>query len=82
MVVFQGHYSACTDCFCVHMNWLDDMTEHAVDACDTALRRKAGKGYWQEGATDCDEEFSWQSCEVCGSHLGGQRHTLSLMEVI
>ena len=23
---------------------------------------------------DCDGGFSWQSCDCCGSHLGGDRH--------
>lgn len=28
---------------------------------------------------DCEtREFSWSSCEGCGSHLGGSRHALTL----
>jgi hypothetical protein len=37
-----------------------------------------GSGYrdFTDAERDCADEphFSWSSCEVCGSHLGGDRH--------
>ena len=26
---------------------------------------------------DCEESFSWSSCNVCGSNLGGTRHEVT-----
>lgn len=30
-------------------------------------------------ADDYESEFSWHSCELCGSHLAGSRYTVSLL---
>jgi len=39
-------------------------------------------GQWT-GETDCScetQEFSWSSCDACGSHLGGSRHAVTYFE--
>ena len=28
---------------------------------------------------DCEGGFSWQSCELCNNHLGGDRHKAALI---
>lgn len=36
------------------------------------------------GSTDCEcerIEFTWSSCDGCGSHLGGSRNALTVWEV-
>lgn len=37
---------------------------------------------WEHGVTDeCDcetQNFSWSSCDGCGSNLGGERHAMTL----
>lgn len=40
------------------------------------------EGNWV-GTSDCDcerIEFTWSSCDVCGSHLGGGRDAVTLFE--
>lgn len=49
--------------------------EHSYeDGC----RNVSEDGKWI-GSTDCScetQEFSWSSCDVCGSTLGGERHAV------
>lgn len=77
--VFQAHYGVCVDCFYVHMDWLDNLDKETINRCETALKRVAKRGYWQEGSDKEDCEFTWRACEVCDSPLGGQRLTLTRM---
>lgn len=37
-----------------------------------------GQSGWDEPAGSGIEEFTWRSCQGCGSHLGGSRYRLSL----
>jgi hypothetical protein len=83
-------YAVCRDCFDYHMGWLDALEIDDIDRCKRGFTLELSKYYrddeylkailfWEEGSDAEDQEFSWQPCEVCGSALGGQRLTLTLM---
>lgn len=40
---------------------------------------KTKEGEFVSGDSDKGEEFSWQSCELCNSSLGGSRHQVNLI---
>ncbi len=87
-IIDQETYSACVDCYMLIANGdapdgdtgelnaaIEAHAPHVVsdDDCDVygavrgSIRRELHAG-------DGDSEFSWQSCETCGSALGGSRH--------
>ena len=83
-------YAVCRDCFDYHMGWMYALDDEAINRCKRGFTLELSKYYkddeylkailfWEEGSDAEDQEFAWQSCEVCGSSLGGQRLTLSLM---
>lgn len=50
---------------------------------EEGCRNVTADGEWI-GSTDCDcetQEFTWQSCDTCGSTLGGSRHAVHYFEV-
>jgi len=43
--------------------------------------RCAGEDGLRRNDCGCDSDpFSWQPCEVCGSHLGGERHAVTFWQ--
>jgi hypothetical protein len=77
---------ACTDCAMAVANGTRDVMENLeyhtseeyarewFDNFTKASDRWFSKGYvLVNGSEEDDTTFSWSSCDVCGSHLGGSR---------
>jgi hypothetical protein len=77
---------ACTDCAMAVANGTRDAMENLeyhtsgdyasewLDSFSQASERWFSKGYvLVNGSEEDDTTFSWSSCDVCGSRLGGSR---------
>lgn len=72
----------CVDCLCLLAN--GDVPEHMDDVQRSEWlaeidRRTAGYDVVPACQEDCEGHFSWSSCDVCGSTLGGDRHPVSMI---
>ncbi len=79
--VIEDDLEACTDCLMAIANGdysgMDDATEKRVRA---AIDEWSKRGTLvPSGGEDDEEHFSWQSCDVCDSHLGGNRSKVALL---
>ena len=87
-----GTIWACVDCMFVHAS---GETEGEPDRAPWGIleggqhvtlgltygEHTCGKGQDHDRECDCEtEEFSWSTCEGCGSRLGGSRHAFTLWE--
>lgn len=59
-----------SDCF-------DGLTDKEEAIIRQGIHRWSLKGYWL--AIGNDLGFTWQSCDCCGSTLGGDKHELFIM---
>lgn len=59
----------CVDCLMLAVNGEEANAEH------TEAYRKGTQGLGDPCMKDDEDEgsFSWSPCQICGSHLGGQR---------
>ena len=71
----------CVDCLMALVNG-DSVTPEHDRALDDGIERQESDGYtvlpcgplpWEPDGADA-QEFSWSSCDLCLSHLGGSRH--------
>lgn len=72
---------ACTDCSMLFANGETppEMTEDETWAWQENIAdRTAG---YHVAVGDEEQEFSWTSCDTCGSRLGGSRHAVTLFPV-
>ena len=63
----------CTDCvmYLANGELPEDANGWSADAVD---RKWEGYNICVAGDENSEESFSWRSCEVCGSTLGGNRY--------
>ncbi len=84
-----SNVSVCEDCYFAHHygareidgQWFAGDTDTPADREPLALLER----YELSDNTDSEtgdgiDTFSWQSCDGCGSHLGGSRYRLALFE--
>lgn len=67
----------CIDCTMAIANGDYPEDEARFDAVLNGERKWASQGYVLVATTEEDTHFSWASCDVCGSTLGGDRHPLA-----
>ena len=65
-------YSVCVDCYM-------ELAQGEGATIDHHIQRELGgrEGHFSTG-DDGEEEFSWNTCELCCSRLGGSRHGVTL----
>lgn len=70
-IKYEGH--CCVDCLMVMANddWTGIEDASRVEEVREGFARLEGHAY----ATDDYDEFSWSSCDVCGTRLGGARQS-------
>ena len=59
--------------------WDDELTDNTCadhDGTDDKVCTHCREATYEDGM----EEFTWRSCDGCGSHLGGSRHRLAVWE--
>lgn len=92
MSVILGRISVCACCMYVHANGECCAEDHdreplslIADGQSVTMGLSADehsehcRPIDRENGCDCEQlGFSWQSCEGCGSPLGGDRHALTL----
>jgi hypothetical protein len=52
----------------------DDFIEESCEECSSLNTHLTIEDDWQPDSEDESDEFSWASCDLCNSHLGGSRH--------
>jgi len=70
----------CVDC--VHTiahGYVDDITDEREREVAEGLDALSQEGWLCNGDAERDEEFSWRSCDCCGTTDGGSRHHVVLM---
>ena len=80
----------CEDCLAYFANGeVSDNPEHDRPNIAAEIEAQWPKptdgSFWEIANTcseDCEGSFSWQSCESCGSRLGGNRHPAVAMRLI
>lgn len=86
----QGTLWVCVDCLMAEANgeaptdpqegqpepWaIESATDVTMGLTEDEHSCDYAGGAWERGECDCEErEFSWSSCDACGSSLGGSRH--------
>ena len=70
-------YSVCVDCYMeLAQGEGEDISHHIQRELD------GREGHFSTGVAptedDGEEEFSWNTCELCCSRLGGSRHGVTL----
>jgi hypothetical protein len=70
MEIYDDECFVCVDClaFIASGDLPEDEDDHE------RILSGAGDMHWVCGDSERDEEFSWRSCDCCGSSLGGSRH--------
>ena len=68
----------CTDCAHYLANGLPD--EHEAGWSPELIQAHWPHHDLVNGDCDKDEEFSWSSCDACGSRLGGTRFHCAALE--
>lgn len=73
----------CIDCLYVIANGVEsDEHEKAAEAMARLWPASEGWSVVYDCPENCDGGFSWQSCDGCDSHLGGDRHPAVAMRRI
>ena len=75
----------CSDC--VYYNAYGHIgDEHEECACETCIAVRKGftkldkeHGSYEIASNQDDPFFSWQRCDICESHLGGDRYAVDLL---
>lgn len=70
--------SACQDCLFYVANGDEPDDGRDIEA-DIQATLGHASGLLCCGDSDQDDEFSWSSCQCCGSTLGGSRHQIIVM---
>ena len=74
--------SICTDCHMYSHYGDDSFSDYVTPEMASDIRQ----GFDELGnvhVADHHEEahFSWSPCDICGSHLGGDRHDVDIIEM-
>lgn len=73
------HLMGCADC----VQWLanGEAPDHEIEwSADNIKSRWRGYHVCVAGDENTEEHFSWRSCDVCGSRLGGSRYPCAAWE--
>jgi hypothetical protein len=82
-----GTIWVCVDCMFIHENGETSGEPDREPWCVLEPNEHVCMGMARDEHAECDEhdececetqEFSWQSCDGCGSRLGGSRHAFTL----
>lgn len=75
----------CTDCYLyTEYGYLYDVSEEVKTRCSNSLTtfQADNNVILATDGGDGSAEFAWTPCELCGSALGGTRHTLVAVSIM
>ena len=69
----------CEDCLMVLAGYSEDELGRDISASVAGLDRESAAGVHVDIACgeDCEGGFSWSPCQLCESHLAGDRHPVT-----
>ena len=71
--------SAYTESVKFHTKGLEAISTGPCPGCEECRKNygfdtlEALKEAWESGELEAEPHFSWSACDICGSHLGGDR---------